>query len=432
MPEPTPLPTAAPMRAEDSYRPVAGLAIASVILAGVFALLVLVNASVGLVKGLPFFLSNWLLLFPIAAAALSFVAQRQIRNSEGTRAGLVLAKWGMWLSVLFGLGYGTYAATTHFAVRRQAEDFLLDRDKGFFAVLKKPGGANAAFLLTRPPDDREGLNPSDIELMQKRFSRDLLQFLDHSLVRSVQQAGPDAEVTLSGMKPPIYFQGGYLIDAEVNVKTPDVQAQFSLGVRSQDGRNGREWYVDWTRTGESLKKNAEPTRRGASLWELRGDSHRWAAQWLGRLKAGKLNKKDLIPNEEGLDLGALRNPKISKQVATLFQRLCDPGAGRRPILMEEILCCMPQPAQGGMQRPTLVAYYAINKKNNRLQITHEARLTFVDQEDAGPTGLLCLARIIVERTDGGGLASSPSRPASWKVVRLEISRAEVRSNRGQG
>src|SRR5262245_59430748 len=94
------------------YRPLSGLAVARLIGPALEAALVLVSVGVGLLGRLPLMLPGWLVPLPIAGVVLSLLALRQIRNSEGTRAGEKLAGWGLWLGVLAGLGYGSYMVFT--------------------------------------------------------------------------------------------------------------------------------------------------------------------------------------------------------------------------------------------------------------------------------------------------------------------------------
>src|SRR3954452_13426316 len=97
-----PLPSTEPVAETLSYKPLSGFAIAGLALACLFGFLVLVSAVVALVQGVPFFFSPWLMLVAAAGLVLSFVAQNHIRASEGTRAGMGLAKAGVWISLLSG------------------------------------------------------------------------------------------------------------------------------------------------------------------------------------------------------------------------------------------------------------------------------------------------------------------------------------------
>src|SRR5262245_1172021 len=86
------------------YRPISGLAIAGLACAVFYTGLVLFSLAIAFFQREPLLLSFWLLLLPGAGALLGFLALRQIRNSEGTRAGTLLARWSIWLSVLSGVG----------------------------------------------------------------------------------------------------------------------------------------------------------------------------------------------------------------------------------------------------------------------------------------------------------------------------------------
>src|SRR5262245_13536477 len=118
-----------------TYKPLSGLALAGFAAGALFALLVLASTAVGLVKGVPFFFPLWTLLLAAAGVVLSLLGQGQIKNSEGTRAGLGLARAGLWLSVFAGLGYFAYYSVTGLALTSQADAFLReegDPSGGFF------------------------------------------------------------------------------------------------------------------------------------------------------------------------------------------------------------------------------------------------------------------------------------------------------------
>src|SRR5262249_12235379 len=123
-PTPTPVLTPGPPAEPLAYRPVSGLAIAALGFAALYTAIVLVFGVVALLQGVPFLLPTWLIVLPVAGAVLAFCARRQIRGSEGTRAGLKLAEWAWWLSVLAGLGYTAYAQTTALIIKAEADSFL--------------------------------------------------------------------------------------------------------------------------------------------------------------------------------------------------------------------------------------------------------------------------------------------------------------------
>src|SRR5262249_49022994 len=122
------------------------------------------------------FLPTPLLAVALGGVVLSVLALRQIRNSEGTRAGTGLARWGLWLSLVSGLGAGTFALFSGLAVEMQAAAFLMDKDtagrnSGFFPLLQE-GKVNEAFLLVLVPRDRERVpHPESDKEMEEIFDR---------------------------------------------------------------------------------------------------------------------------------------------------------------------------------------------------------------------------------------------------------------------
>src|SRR2546429_684067 len=94
-----------PQSHEPEYRPLSGLAIGSVILASVYAVVVTALGVGAWAAKSPLVLGVWTLVFPAVAAALACCAWFQISRSEGTRSGRGLATAGFWLSIVFGLGY---------------------------------------------------------------------------------------------------------------------------------------------------------------------------------------------------------------------------------------------------------------------------------------------------------------------------------------
>src|SRR5260370_16797078 len=92
-----------PESASDTgtYRPLSGLAMASIVIAGFYALIVLAFASISFVSGTPVFLPPWGLVAPLTAIILAAAARRQIRSSEGARPRMALSNWGRRLGPFF-------------------------------------------------------------------------------------------------------------------------------------------------------------------------------------------------------------------------------------------------------------------------------------------------------------------------------------------
>src|SRR5436309_530987 len=112
---PSPMPSSlAEEAAKPSvYRPLSLLALVAIGIGGLYAAVVVLGGLVAFFRGDPLLLPWWTFPFPIAGAGLSFAALKRIQRSEGTLAGEKLARWGLLLSALVGLGYMTYLATTY-------------------------------------------------------------------------------------------------------------------------------------------------------------------------------------------------------------------------------------------------------------------------------------------------------------------------------
>jgi hypothetical protein len=419
MAEPTSVPTSDRPVADENYRPLSGLAIAGFLAGILFAVLVLVNGVVAVVNGMPLTLAAWFYLFAIGGLALSLAGRWQIAHAEGTRAGLALTTWGLWLSVLFGLGYATYAITTHFAVRRQAEDFLTDPDKGFFSQLKRPGGVKAAFRLTRPADIR----PADDETVESQFAGDLMKFEGHLLVRIIQQAGPEAQVEIQSISDATYKEGGYWVDLIVNVITPDEQIQYPMTVRStQSSGSEREWYVDWTKVPAmppaEMRMLGRQTEHGRMMAKERSKSHEFAGDWFGWVKDGELKKalkntcnpKDFAPGGQAFDLKAVASEQGRRDIQALF----DPDVEDRPEFDFHFTCCKSTVTGRNRQEQPLMPYYRF--EDGRLQVIHEVQCIFRNKpgkEEMPMIKFACWLRVTVEKK---------KRAPGWCMAGLEVTR----------
>ena len=200
MADPSPLVT--PQAPDDTsvYRPISGFAVAGLALSGLYTALVVISAI------MRFFWPNYISLLAILGISLSVVALWQIRRAEGTRAGLKVAQWGLWLGLLSGGGYVLYHAVTILAVKMQANRFLMEagEDSGFFPRLLE-GDINRAYLLTMPSSQRGNVNPDDEQAMAARFDAiknadvkgRLTSFREDSVLRAWSARSGHAETPLA-------------------------------------------------------------------------------------------------------------------------------------------------------------------------------------------------------------------------------------------
>lgn len=282
------------------YRPVAGLAIAGFLFAGLFALIMVVGVLIGFFRGMPLFLPNWVMATPLAGFFLSWLGARQIRNSEGTRAGLPLARLGLWLSVVCGLSYLVYFKATELAVTKQADDFFMNPQTGFFPLIKaskdNPKALYRALLLASNPIHRQKIDPNDTEAMRKHFDEPnpdgspgfLSAFRDHKFVAALQFAGSDAHIQALAVKDWRFQDGGFRVDRAYRITTSEGVREFLLRAQSNEGiepGESRQWGVMLPQIPEI--NEAKLTPLGQKIETYRRGARAFFTQWTQGLGMGK-------------------------------------------------------------------------------------------------------------------------------------------------
>src|SRR5262245_46962964 len=117
---------------EIDYKPMSGLAVAAMVVTGIYILAIAIIASFALYYRKPTLSWSWLFLAGLGLA-LTIAARIQIRRSEGTREGMKLTTISWWLSVLGGAAFAAYLVASSLALRKQSED----EAQRFFTLLKK-------------------------------------------------------------------------------------------------------------------------------------------------------------------------------------------------------------------------------------------------------------------------------------------------------
>lgn len=294
------LPTAPLERADAvesiAYRPISGWAIAGAGVGGLFAVLVAASTAVALWQGAPMFFPVWIVGLAIVGVVLSLVGQRHVQNSEGTRAGAKLARTGLWLSLVSGLSYLSYYFVTGLALQSQAHAFLMEKtddESGFFPRLAEGGTdpvqLNAAFLLTRPPRQREGIKPeNEIDLL-RRFDvanqggmpGELSIFKFGMAPQSFHSALPriffkgnakDVKVTEQGVQEWKYEQKSYMVYRKYRIETRELDWDVTLvacSAEAESAGQGRKWFVN---LGLSGMNRVAVTRFGEGIMILRAQS----------------------------------------------------------------------------------------------------------------------------------------------------------------
>ncbi|MBY0526160.1 MAG: hypothetical protein K2R98_22390 [Gemmataceae bacterium] len=314
MREPMPAPAAPVADPSPVYRPLSGLAAVGFGLAVLFFAGLSVAAIVALYKGDPLLLSIGWFVLPALATVLSALGWMQVTRSEGTRAGIKLARYGLWLAVLPALCYGGWRVGHELALRKQANDFT----DAWFAQLRKSGNSDvdayAAFWNALEPiyrdkrfdlndpelQDKLRSNPKEFEPIQQAMKArhfwgdrgqkgNLPLFFDHDLVQLVRQAGEQAQIESQGVRRLDYHGGsapGYLVEQSYRITTPEAVFDVAVPVRGVDSKEGkrRQWHIVMS---EARVLDASPTPRGMLMAKLHLDSRRFAADWAKKLNQGQ-------------------------------------------------------------------------------------------------------------------------------------------------
>jgi hypothetical protein len=217
--------------------------LASIGIAGFYAVVVLAFALMAIIGGNPVFLSPWVLACPIVAVILAAIARWQIRNSEGARSGMALANWAWWLGIIFGVVHAAIFFGTLLAIWTQAQGEL---EKNFLAKIQQ-GNLEEAFQFTLDPDQRA---PSQ-EIKERFLSMEggkkgpLARFKDNEIIRIIQNGGDDIHTDSMGIKSMDLSGNGYGVVLPYRITTPDGAYVIQFTLRSKDSKESRKrrWRV---------------------------------------------------------------------------------------------------------------------------------------------------------------------------------------------
>lgn len=293
---------------DTAYRAVSLWAVAGLGLAGVYAAWVLIAAVLAFRSHLPLLMHPATLLLPLTAFGLSAVGWVEIRRAEGTRVGLRLAGWGLFLSLLFGLGYGTYRGVLEYALRQQARDFTLQWLEQVKASPRDEVEGLAAFWNTLEPMARDrnldlnnpetrkklAAEPKELTAVRDGLRRRyfwgedgqkgrLPEFFEHELIQRLRQVGTAESLGVRDWEYLPGAAGGYWIEQTYRITTPQATFEAVIPVLRQD-RERRHWQVLIT---EARIQNVRLSALGSQMRDLRLDSGRFAKEWVQKLREGQ-------------------------------------------------------------------------------------------------------------------------------------------------
>jgi len=250
-----------------SYAPISWTAVASLIVAGIFFLIILVTGLDAFVRKQSL-IQPWLLFLAVLAVVLAFVARRQIRAAEGTRTGEKYANIAWYLGVIGGLGYLTYLFGIEFAVRNDAEREF----RSFTSHLSKFDPSNpvdpefySAVYATISPGKRSALRgPTDAETMDQGFKDNVLGFRASDLARLCLRNSGECSFKITG------FIDWNQKDTEINctlkavLTSPEGEHDLVVPMQAEiDTKKQRRWYIVPTKDGYVKARRLTPYG-----WEL--------------------------------------------------------------------------------------------------------------------------------------------------------------------
>jgi hypothetical protein len=184
----------------------------------------------------------------IVGIALSWMAQIQIKGSEGTLSGEELARIGLLTGVSVAVIYGAYLASGNLALYSQARATAND-----FVSLVQQGEDLKAFVLTIPIGERPpaGQERSQVEALYNMVTPpadvgEYTAFRNNPLFQLIRMGGKDLKLTEQRISTE-FSQGVYYTTIEYRAATPFHSFEFNLGVAGQDIESGgvkrRQWFI---------------------------------------------------------------------------------------------------------------------------------------------------------------------------------------------
>jgi hypothetical protein len=286
------------------YRPISGFAIAAIIVASGYALIVVLACIAGLSEATPVLLSPWLQAVAVIGAGLAIAAWVQINRSEGTIAGLKLTLWSLFLSAFFGLGYVAYYVATYLAIRSQADTFTQR-----WVRKLEDGKVNSAFLDTQDPAQRKNVNPEDEEGLNARFpaagmarqmagKTPLEMFRDNQVVHIIFQGGPASRVTPLGVKDWAFEGGAYRVMRAYQIETDEGVFEAQIIAKGSESKTreyeGRQWSIT---SGGTKLEHEVLSDRGKQIQALHEQANQFLEEWANKLVSGQLQEAFLDTRE---------------------------------------------------------------------------------------------------------------------------------------
>jgi len=281
----TPIPSA--QRPSDpGYQPVSGYAVAAVVVAGLFAV-ILTAVAIYAVISRRAILSEELLILPIVGVILAVIGRAHIRNAEGTKTGLKLASVAWWVCVLGGAGFWAYLYANQLVLERESARFI-DR---FLDDLKneKP---HHAFLSLLPPEERvtPRVDPNSPEAFEVTYNpAGYGTYKNHDLVRLFQRNAPEVEYEHVGVKDMSQTQEGFQAMHIYKLRCAEGIYEVTVRLLASESRKGGKqmWRIPAQPGPHILVTTQQASQYGRLTAELELEASRFAADWMEHLSSGR-------------------------------------------------------------------------------------------------------------------------------------------------
>lgn len=243
---------------EFGYRRLSLLAVASLGLGGITALVILLGFAIALIRDVSFLLPTGYLgigLVPLAGLLTGWIALRTIAASEGALTGRVLARIGLLLSLGSMLLYGAYHGATLLALQMRAEGFA--RQWVDQIASGKIEDRDTAFVYTLPTGSRPSLDGdrADVRAKLEIEYNQPSELTNTGLYTSFNQSPLVQLLNLSAERPglklrkvgePNFVDNGYEMSLEFEVETAESKFRLTTLIHSAMSNNLpsiKKWHV---------------------------------------------------------------------------------------------------------------------------------------------------------------------------------------------
>ena len=268
--------------AQSEYAPLSWPAVACVVAAGLFTVVLAVMAYFAKQP----LIEPWLFVFPAVGVVLAFTARKQIEASEGTRTGLQLASAGWWVSVLVGFGYVCYLMAINYSVENDAKrEFTawadtvkaIDPEKARDESLYK-----AVYRTVSAGQRAQVKNATDFDTADKVFREELARLRQTDLVRVAGRNREPGAVEFSGFGVKDWSQepGKINLTLAGKMTTPEGEWQLLVPMRADVEKGVRKWQIIAGGNGFFQPVARQLTRYGWMIEHLENTGRQFAGQFL--------------------------------------------------------------------------------------------------------------------------------------------------------